>query len=240
MIGIGILALQGNFNQHRALLQKIMREERARKNRAPMREERAPRKTAREERAPKKPVPRNKTRIILVREPHDLQHCHGLILPGGESTTMSTLLHKSSLFAPLQRGGLAGFPIFGVCAGAILLAKSIIGTHQQTLGVMDISIERNGYGRQINSFEASVSILPDSEVGRKKVSGIFIRAPIIRAHGDGIRIIAYHRGVPVAVQQHATLAITFHPETRGDTGLHQFFLTKCINHEKTFAAYTSN
>ncbi len=164
----------------------------------------------------------------LVRSPNDLENIDGLIIPGGESTVMSRLCERYGLFAPLQAKIEAGFPFFGTCAGLIFLAKEISGGsqnfQQKTLGALDIEVERNAYGAQLDSFETelNVAILGES------IHGVFIRAPRISRVGEGIEVLAYHEenGVqtPVVVRHNQIVAASFHPELAGETRLHQLWL----------------
>lgn len=231
MTTIGILALQGNFAQHRALLQTL----------------RLHAKNGQQSLA--------KVRVQYVRSEADLLPCHGLIIPGGESTTMRNLLRKAALFSVLRTVGRNGFPLFGVCAGAILLATRIRGTNEQGLGILDIEVERNGYGRQVHSFEAEMPlILPTAGASSKQtarqtaetaaptttVSGAFIRAPIIRACADSVEVLARHAGTPVVVCDGSTLGATFHPEVKHDLALHHLFLTMCVDHTRVCADYLSS
>jgi 5'-phosphate synthase pdxT subunit len=142
-----------------------------------------------------------------------------LILPGGESTTMLRLLDSTGLRAPLERF-LAERPVFGTCAGLILLAREADRLPRPTLGVLDITAERNAWGRQVHSFSAPVAFAP----GACDVDGVFIRAPRIRRIGRGVEVIATYQGEPVAVRQGRVAALTFHPELTADRSLHRWFL----------------
>jgi pyridoxal 5'-phosphate synthase pdxT subunit len=142
---------------------------------------------------------------VPVRTAKDLQAVDGLIIPGGESTTMLRLLEYESLFAPLQQFGQEK-PIFGTCAGAILLAKEVEHPKQPSLGLMDLSVERNGYGRQIDSRIATI------EVEGEAAEAVFIRAPIIRRTGEKVEVLARYQQDPVLVREGLHLAATFHPE----------------------------
>ncbi len=144
----------------------------------------------------------------------------GLIIPGGESSTMLRLIDYEGLFEPLQRFGQTK-PIFGTCAGAILLAHDVHRPEQQSLDLMDIGVERNAYGRQLDSH-----IAPLETDGLGTVEAIFIRAPIIRRTGPAVRVLATHRGDPVLVEQGLHLAATFHPELTDDPRLHARFLER--------------
>jgi 5'-phosphate synthase pdxT subunit len=155
---------------------------------------------------------------VEVRTAADLDGVDGLIIPGGESTTMLKLLHEEKLFEPLRRFGESK-PIFGTCAGAILLATGVENPQQESLGLMDLTVERNAYGRQLDSH---ISRLATEEAG--EMEAVFIRAPIIRRTGNGVRVLARHRGDPVWVEQGRHMAATFHPELTSDSRVHQRFL----------------
>ena len=157
-----------------------------------------------------------------VRVPADLDEVGALVMPGGESTTMSQLLESSGLFDALGDRLNHGFPVFGTCAGMILLARSVIGGRpdQRSFGVIDISVERNAYGRQVDSFEAELDVsgLDDP------FPAVFIRAPRICDLGPAVETLALHEGSPVLVRQGAVIAASFHPELTGDGRLHALFL----------------
>ena len=155
---------------------------------------------------------------VEVRQAKELRGLDGLIIPGGESTTMLKLLRLEDLFEPLRRFGERR-SIFGTCAGAILLANRVTSPDQESLGLMDIDVERNGYGRQLNSH---VAMLEDAEGG--PLEAVFIRAPIIRRVGPAARVLAGYRGDPVLVEQGRHLAATFHPELTADARVHAWFL----------------
>ncbi len=154
----------------------------------------------------------------VVKKASDLDGIRGLIIPGGESTTLLKLLKKFKLDREIRKKNL---PVFGTCAGAVLLSREILNIDQSTLNLMDISIERNGYGRQAESFEADLEI---PAIGKKAMRGVFIRAPIIKLAGAGVDILSEHNGSPVLVRQGNVLASTFHPELSGDDRLHKYFL----------------
>lgn len=162
---------------------------------------------------------------LYVRTRAELDSVDGLVIPGGESTTMLKLLDAEDLLEPL-----AGFgrrkPVFGTCAGAILLAREVSNPAQTSLGVMDIAVERNAYGRQLDSRVARVA--PDAEFERRTAPGqleaVFIRAPIIRRTGPGVRVLASYNGDPVLVAEGPHLVATFHPELTEDLRVHRYFL----------------
>ena len=169
--------------------------------------------------AHRKALERAGARGVEVRTAAELDRVDGLILPGGESTTMLKLLHIENLFEPLRRFGERR-PIFGTCAGAILLATRVTGPEQESLGLMDIDVERNAYGRQLDS---RVALLDNAEGG--PLEAVFIRAPIIRRVGPEARVLARYRGDPVLVAQGRYLAATFHPELTAGARVHAWFLT---------------
>lgn len=155
---------------------------------------------------------------VLVKLPHELKEINGLIIPGGESTTIGKLIDEYELDKEIKRRYEGGMPIYGTCAGAILLAKEIVGSRQPKLGLMDISVRRNDYGRQIDSFEAKLNIFD------KPFRGIFIRAPVIDSIHNGCKILAEFDNKPVMVEQGNLLASTFHPELTNDLRIHKYFI----------------
>lgn len=159
---------------------------------------------------------------VEVRLPSDLNCISGLIIPGGESTTIGKLITWNRIGARIRQRYSKGMAVFGTCAGAILMANEIISSRQPKLALMDISIRRNAYGRQIESFEASLRI---SGLGNAK--GIFIRAPVIQRIGKGVEVLAAYEGKPVLVRQGKLLAATFHPEQSGELKVHKMFLRLC-------------
>jgi 5'-phosphate synthase pdxT subunit len=179
---IGVLALQGDFQAHSAMLRGLG---------ADVRE---------------------------VRVPADLEGLDGLIIPGGESTTMTLGIEREGLAEPLREFAESGAPVFGTCAGMIMLDR-------KHLGIMDIECRRNAFGRQIRSFEADLRI---PGVEGKPVRAVFIRAPWADVCGEDVEVLAAVDGHPVAVRQGNLLAISFHPELAGETRLHELFLTKTL------------
>lgn len=176
---LGVLALQGGFAAHRALLERLG---------AVVRE---------------------------VRVPADLEELDGLVLPGGESTTMTLGIEREGLTEPLRAFAGGGRPLLGTCAGLILLDRD-------HLGLMDIRAERNAFGRQVRSFEEDL----DLGLEGGPVRAVFIRAPWIAEHGPGVEILASVDGHPVAAREGAMTVISFHPELGGDARLHEDFLTQ--------------
>ena len=144
----------------------------------------------------------------------------GLILPGGESTVQGKLLHELELFDPLRRMIGAGLPVFGTCAGLILLARRIQDDPLVHFGSLDVVVERNAYGRQLGSFQAEGPF-----AGGASIPMSFIRAPAIREVGSGVDVLASENGIPVAVRQGDILATAFHPELDPDTTIHSYFLS---------------
>jgi len=156
----------------------------------------------------------------FVKRPAELGGIDALIIPGGESTTMLKFLEQENFLEALRRLPAEGKPLFGTCAGAILLAKDVGKPPQASLGLVDIGVERNAYGRQVKSaVRQGKTILKDGPLEM-----VFIRAPIIRRLGVGVRVLAECDGLPVAVEENGCLAATFHPELTSDTTLHQHFL----------------
>jgi pyridoxal 5'-phosphate synthase pdxT subunit len=149
-----------------------------------------------------------------VRVPADLEGLAGLVVPGGESTTMTLGIEREGLAGPLRALARAGTPVLGTCAGMIVLDR-------EHLGIMDIRARRNAFGRQVRSFEADV---PIAGIGDGPVRAVFIRAPWIAEHGAGVEILAEVDGHPVAARQGALLAVAFHPELSGDRRVHGLFL----------------
>ena len=159
----------------------------------------------------------------LVKHPQDLGEVSALIMPGGETTTMLKFFHAEGLGPAVKQFAAEGKPIFGTCAGAILLAKEVLNPPQDRLGLLDITIERNAYGRQVDS---SVRRGDCRELSDRPVEMVFIRAPIIRRVGEGVRVLGRCDGLPVLVEQGNILAATFHPELTEDETIHRFFYKK--------------
>lgn len=157
---------------------------------------------------------------IEVRTSEHLQQCDGLILPGGESTTLIKLLQRVHLDTEIQRRATAGMPLFGTCAGMILLAKEIVESTQPGLKLMDIVVERNAYGRQVDSFTAALKPI----FSKREVKAAFIRAPRIVSVGKDVQVLASFKDHPVLVREHTLLAASFHPELYGETAVHEYFL----------------
>jgi 5'-phosphate synthase pdxT subunit len=185
-ITIGILALQGDFEAHRTLLED-----------------------------------RLGVRAILVRTADELRSVDGLILPGGESTTVGKLLDRFGLDTVIRERAGKGMPVFGTCAGLILLAHEIEGSNQPRLDLLDVTVARNAFGRQVDSFEADI---PVPALGSDSVRGVFIRAPYVRAAGPGVEVLGTYEDRIVAVREGSVLGIAFHPELTDDARMHSLFL----------------
>jgi 5'-phosphate synthase pdxT subunit len=158
--------------------------------------------------------------IFEARTARDLVAADALVLPGGESTTMLKLLREEGLWEPL-RAACSSKPVFATCAGAILLAKDVHNPQQESLGIVDIGVERNAYGRQVHSTVTSITL--DSG---ESMEAVFIRAPIIRRLGTSVRVLARYHDDPVLVEQGDILIATFHPELTRDRSLHRLFMEK--------------
>ena len=154
---------------------------------------------------------------VEVRTAEDLRGVHGLVLPGGESTTMLKLLDVEHLFEPLAQFGREK-PIFGTCAGAILLAKEVVNPMQRSLGLMDLTVERNAYGRQIDSRISKI------DVDGHTTEAVFIRAPIIRRTGPEVSVLATYQNAPVLASQGLHMVATFHPELSNTNTVHARFV----------------
>ena len=160
-----------------------------------------------------------------VRTPADLAGVEALVMPGGESSTMSQLLESSGLLAGIADRIAAGMPVFGTCAGMILLASEVLDGRedQRSFAAIDIAVRRNAFGRQVDSFESEI----DTTVGR--FHGVFIRAPRIERTGPGVEVLGRLGDEPVLVRQGNVLAASFHPELAGDDRLHGYFVTTVIS-----------
>ncbi|MEI8092816.1 MAG: pyridoxal 5'-phosphate synthase glutaminase subunit PdxT [Spirochaetales bacterium] len=161
---------------------------------------------------------------ILVRTVADLAAVDALVIPGGESTTIGKLLNLQGLTSPLLKRMAEGLPVFGTCAGMILLAVEVVGREQPLLGALDISVERNAYGRQTESFETQLS----ANLGGpnpQSIPAIFIRAPRIVRLGQGVTVLAEYEGSPVLVRSANVLAASFHPELTESSAVHRYFVS---------------
>ena len=165
---------------------------------------------------------------VEVRTPEQLNSVDALLMPGGESSTMSQLLESSGLFDPISSRITDGMPVFGTCAGMILLASEILDgrSDQRSFSAIDISVRRNAFGRQVNSFEATIQ----SSVG--DFHGVFIRAPRIERVGGEVEVLGSINDEPVLVRQGNVLAASFHPELSNDARLHEYFVSITANRKK--------
>ena len=159
---------------------------------------------------------------VLVRRPEELASLEGLVLPGGESTTMVKLARIFEVLEPLRDAIRNGLPVYGTCAGMILLADRLLDgvAGQETLGGLDVTVRRNAFGRQVDSFEGAVQVDGLDE----PFHGVFIRAPWVEEAGRDVRVIATSHDHPVAVRQGRLLATSFHPEVTGDHRMHSMFV----------------
>ena len=181
---IGILAVQGDFAAHAAIVKSLGAE------------------------------------TVEVRTVADLAGCDGIILPGGESTTQMQFLQEEGLYDAIRKFSAKGRPVFGTCAGAILLATHVKNPGQASLGLLDMTVLRNGYGRQL----ASDVFFGRTELKKEPLEMVFIRGPIIESVAPGVQVLAEHAGKPALVQKDNLLAATFHPELTNDTTVHEHFL----------------
>jgi len=183
---IGVLAMQGAFAEHIAVLKRLGVE------------------------------------TVEVRLPEQLEKLDGLIIPGGESTSITKLMRHYELTEKLHRMATDNFPMFGTCAGMIVLAKGVVNGKITPIGVMEISVKRNAFGRQVDSFETDIQI---PAIGKKIFHAVFIRAPLIASVGEKVEVLAKLKdGTVVAARQDKLLVTAFHPELTDDTRLHEYFL----------------
>ena len=159
---------------------------------------------------------------VVVKRVDELASVDGLIIPGGESTTIGKLLDRFELLDPLRRRIRGGMPVLGTCAGLILMATDVVGAADapHRLGVLDVSVRRNAYGRQADSFETEIAVAGFE----RPVRVAFIRAPAIERTGDGVEVLATWEDRPVLVRQDSLVATSFHPEITGETAIHQAFV----------------
>ena len=156
-----------------------------------------------------------------IRKPEQLKGIDGIIIPGGESTSIGKLMDRYGFIQPIKEMAQEGLPVFGTCAGLVLLAKDIDGSSQPRLGLMDMEVVRNGFGRQVESFEADLDI---SVLGFNPFRGVFIRAPYIKNISPNIGILASYNDKIVFARQGNLLACSFHPELTDDRRVHRYFL----------------
>lgn len=166
---------------------------------------------------------------VPVRLPTDLERVSGLIIPGGESTTMRHLIQRWGLREPILRMANAGAPLFGTCAGMIVLSREIAGGEEPVLPLLDVTVERNAFGRQLDSFEAYIAV---PILGDTPVHAVFIRAPIIERTGPEVDVLAkLPDGRIVAVRERNVIATSFHPELAGETRFHRLVATMAAEHD---------
>ncbi len=167
---------------------------------------------------------------VPVRLPADLDDVAGLIIPGGESTTMRKLIDRWNLRGPILDLAASGAPLFGTCAGMIVLAREIAGGEEPVLPLLDVTVERNAFGRQLDSFEADLQV---PVLGDQPVHGVFIRAPIIDRAGPDVDVLArLDDGRVVAVRERNVIATAFHPELAGETRFHRLVATMAAEHDE--------
>jgi pyridoxal 5'-phosphate synthase pdxT subunit len=188
-VKIGVLAIQGDFEAHARMLERLGAE------------------------------------TVLVKTPADMEGIRGLVLPGGESTTHLKVLREEGLLEAIRQFAADGGAIFGTCAGAILLAREVHGPAQESLGLMDIAVRRNGYGRQA----ASQVISGKTTLREGAMEMVFIRAPLIESVKKGVEVLGEYEGHPVLVREGRMMAATFHPELTADTTIHREFLSMAKN-----------
>ena len=185
---IGVLALQGDFEKHAQMLDKI-----------------------------------DGANACLVRSSEDMRDCDGLIIPGGESSTVGKLMSRYGVDDAIRQRHADGMAVFGTCTGMILLAKEIEGSDQPSLGLMDITVRRNAFGRQIDSFEVDLEV---ACIGGATVRAVFIRAPYVTEARGNVQVLAkLDSGEMVMVRQGNCLAAAFHPEVTADTRIHEYFIS---------------
>ena len=160
---------------------------------------------------------------VPIKDSERLATVDGLIIPGGESTTIGKLMAATGLLGAVSAAVRGGLPVFGTCAGLILMAERGGKSDEYRLGLLDISIKRNAYGRQFDSFETGLRADLNGEVA---LDGVFIRAPLIEAVGPGVKVLAQVSGAPVLVEEGPFLGSSFHPELAGEDAVHRYFLTK--------------
>ena len=161
-----------------------------------------------------------------IRKPGELDGIDALVIPGGESTTMGKLLNNFDLMEPIKKIAGQGLPVFGTCAGLIMLAKRIRNSEQPTLALMDIEVERNAFGRQVESFESSLNI---PVLGKELFNAVFIRAPYITEVAAGVEVLAHYGEKIVCARQGRFLVAAFHPELTSDLRIHKYFVEQVAN-----------
>jgi len=187
---VGVLALQGDFREHIAVLDELGAD------------------------------------AVPIRRPEELESIDGLVIPGGESSVIDKLARTFGLFEPLQQKIASGLPVYGTCAGLIMISDTVLDaiTGQQSLGGLHVSVRRNAFGSQLDSFETDIEI---PSLGEPAVHAVFIRAPVVESVADDVTVLAaLADGRIVAVEQGPLLGTSFHPEMTGDTRFHEYFLRK--------------
>lgn len=157
----------------------------------------------------------------LVRTPAEIAQVDGLVIPGGESTTVGLLMERTGTGEAIRKRAADGMPVYGTCTGLILMAKEIEDSRQYRLGLMDIAVRRNAYGRQIDSFEAEIEV---PELGEPPIRAVFIRAPQVTGRNGTVSVLGELDGVPVLLRQGNLLASSFHPELTEDARIHKYFV----------------
>ena len=190
---IGVLALQGDFALHVQALERCGRSANGEMT----------------------------VEAVEVRKPAELADLDGLIIPGGESTTLLKLMDEWGFVPALEAFHAAGKPLFGTCAGLILLTRGVENPRQFSLGLIDVDVERNAYGRQRESFQTRQTVVLDGRPA--SIDVMFIRAPRIRRVGEGVEVLARHGDDPVLARQGTVLVATFHPEVMGERAVHEYF-----------------
>ena len=185
---IGVLALQGDFYEHIAILEKL------------------------------------DNKASLIKKPEELESLDGLIIPGGESATICKLIRNYGFEEKIKQAVSKGMGLWGTCAGMITIAKKLKDDYPKPIGIMDITVERNFYGRQIDSFEEKVVI---KGIDDKKFNAIFIRAPIIREVGKNVEVLSILNNEIIAARQDKIFVTSFHPELTEDSRVHKYFLSMC-------------
>lgn len=161
---------------------------------------------------------------VIVRYPEQLEELKGIILPGGESTTIGKLLNRTGMMQPLRQKIQQGLPVWGTCAGMILLAKELVNDEARHLALMDIAVKRNAYGTQIDSFDLSI---PIPGISTEPVPLVFIRAPYITEVGDNVNVLCRVEGHIVAAREKNMLVTSFHPELTDSSAFHRYFAAMC-------------
>jgi pyridoxal 5'-phosphate synthase pdxT subunit len=214
-VQIGVLALQGDYARHAQALRRCSASRGASSAEASRQSEIEDRQF--------------EVQVVEVRKPEQLDQVDGLIIPGGESTTLLRLLDDWAFVPALEKFHAADRPIFGTCAGAILLAREVESPRQFSLGFIDIAVERNAYGRQRESFVGAGQATLEGRPAPLEM--VFIRAPRIRRVGPGVETLARHGEEPVLTRQGSVLAGTFHPELTDDPAVHRYFCKMAVRGE---------